>query len=55
MKHADTLEFANAAAVHDSGADSGSALSKAWWIVPFVGLGAYLWVQMISAAVALFT
>lgn len=54
MKHADTFEFINATAAPRQDADNAAVLAKAWWIVPFVGLGGYLWVQMISAAISFF-
>lgn len=55
MKHSANIEFTEAALALEG--ENGVQVSgpKAWWIVPFVAFGCYLWVQIVSYFTAFFS
>lgn len=53
MKHSADTAFAEAAFALQGKDDAQAPGSRAWWIVPFIVLGGYLWLKIISLLTAI--
>lgn len=54
MKNVANMDFADATFVTPADRSTSRILPRAWWVLPFSGLGVYVWYKIIAAMIALF-